>query len=340
MGHDDALVILEPDALPQLGQCEQGDRLSMLSYAVDALSTTGARVYIDAGHENWLSAEQIADRLKMVGVDKVTGFSLNVSNFYTTEDEVRFAESVRSELSKLGIADSHYVIDISRNGAGPQTEICNPSEARLGRAPQLFRGGALDGLLWIKPPGETDGACRDAPTVGFWAPAALSLLGLEGNRRRAIGVMQDGSRCHWSRPVALQRPGYCAGPVSGGGGWGVRAVRCSGCGRTGRRLRDRRSAAPHHRRADRVSTGKLVQHVNKLCTKPSSTFHLPSATPPSPLESRVGPTMATPSTTSALQRNSQDKHPPHKYQPALARQPWADHRAGRVIPELAPAEMA
>ncbi len=179
-GHDDALVIVEPDALPQVGKCEQGDRLGMLSYAVDALSTTGARVYVDAGHENWWNAAETAARLKKVGVDKVAGFSLNVANFYTTKGEVQFAESVRSELSKLGITDSHYVIDVSRNGAGPQNgRYCNPPGARLGPAPRLFQGGALDGLLWVKNPGQTDGQCRGGPVSGWWAPAALSLLGLE-----------------------------------------------------------------------------------------------------------------------------------------------------------------
>ncbi|WP_264001435.1 glycoside hydrolase family 6 protein, partial [Mycolicibacterium gadium] len=138
MGHVNAIVILEPDALPQLGQCEQGDRLGTLRYAVDTLSATGARVYIDAGHENWLSAAEAADRLKKVDVDKVAGFSLNVSNFNTTEGEVRYAESVRIELSKLGIDDAHYVIDISRNGAGTQDTTCNPPGARLGQPPQLF----------------------------------------------------------------------------------------------------------------------------------------------------------------------------------------------------------
>jgi endoglucanase len=182
-GHRDAIVILEPDALPQLGQCGQGDRLGMLRYAVDALSTTGARVYIDAGHEEWWSAAETAERLKSVGVDKVTGFSLNVSNYNTTDGEVRFAESVRSELSKLGITDSHYVIDIGRNGAGPQEDTCNAPGARLGNPPRLFRGGALDGLLWVKNPGETDGACRGGPTIGFWPDAALGLLGLHGAPR-------------------------------------------------------------------------------------------------------------------------------------------------------------
>ncbi|NTY61058.1 hypothetical protein FEG63_16050 [Mycolicibacterium sphagni] len=179
-GHFEAIVILEPDALSQLGECEQGDRLGMLQYAVDALSPTGARVFIDAGHENWWSAAEIADRLKRVGVDKVAGFSLNVSNFNMTEGEVRYAENVRHELSKLGITDSHYVIDVSRNGAGAQTDTCNPPNARLGQAPRLYHGGALDGLLWVKNPGETDGQCLGGPLMGWWAPAALRLLGLGG----------------------------------------------------------------------------------------------------------------------------------------------------------------
>lgn len=177
-GHDEAIVILEPDALPQLGKCEQGDRLSMLRFAVDELSTTGARVYIDAGNETWLTPSEIADRLHLVGVDKVAGFSLNVAAHYTTESEVRYAQRVRSELSKLGITDSHFLIDVGRNGAGPQPDNCNPPGARLGQRPQLYRGGALDGLLWIINPGETDGACRGGPVNGFWAPAALDLLGL------------------------------------------------------------------------------------------------------------------------------------------------------------------
>ncbi|BBX50950.1 hypothetical protein GCM10009645_42800 [Mycolicibacterium poriferae] len=182
-GHDDALVIIEPDALPQLGKCEQGDRLDTLTFAVDALATTGARVYIDAGHENWLSAAEAADRLSKVGVDKVRGFSLNVAAHYTTQREIAYAEDVRSELSKLGITDVHYVIDTGRNGAGPQGDNCNPPGARLGHEPQLFEGDALDGFLWVKNPGETDGACRGGPASGFWAPAALDLLGLDQDER-------------------------------------------------------------------------------------------------------------------------------------------------------------
>ncbi len=177
-GHQEAIVVLEPDALPQLGKCQQGDRLGMLRFAVAELSTTGARVYIDAGNETWLSPSEIANRLRRAGVEKVTGFSLNVAAHYTTESEVRYGQRIRAELSKLGITDAHFLIDVGRNGAGPQANNCNPPGARLGQPPRLYEGGALDGLLWIINPGETDGACRGGPVNGFWAPAALDLLGL------------------------------------------------------------------------------------------------------------------------------------------------------------------
>ena len=229
MGHDDAIVILEPDALPGL-PCPQGDRLGILSYAVDALSTTGARVYIDAGHEKWWSAAETADRLKRVGVDKVAGFSLNVSNYYPTESEVRYAESVRSQLSKLGVTDSHYVIDISRNGAGPHDDWCNPPGARLGHAPQLFRGAALDGLLWVKHPGEPDGACRGVPEVAWWAPEALSLLGLE--EAQATGAR---STAGWIAVLSV-----AAGVVAAGGVLGLacgKRRRNAGRGRLGESTR-------------------------------------------------------------------------------------------------------
>ncbi|WP_445167256.1 glycoside hydrolase family 6 protein [Mycolicibacterium sp. Dal123E01] len=209
-GHEDAIVILEPDALPQLGHCEQGDRTNTLRYAVDALSTTRARVYIDAGHENWLGAAEIADRLKKVDVGRVTGFSLNVSNYNKTEGEVTYAESVRSELGKLGVTDVHYVIDISRNGAGWQDDYCNAPGARIGHAPQLYRGGALDGLLWVKNPGESDGICHGGPTLGFWQSGALRLL--EGEGAPANGAW---SVAEWIAVLAVAVDGVAVAAVLG-----------------------------------------------------------------------------------------------------------------------------
>ena len=209
-GHDDAIVILEPDALPQLGQCEQGDRLDTLRYAVDVLSTTRARVYIDAGHEKWLSAAEVADRLKKVDVDRVTGFSLNVSNYNKTDDEVEYAEKVRAELGKLGVTNAHYVIDVSRNGAGSQDDYCNAPGARIGHAPQLYQGGALDGLLWVKNPGETDGTCHGGSVHGFWPAGALRLLGGEEAQARAAWSVAE-----WIAVLAIAVDGVAVAAVLG-----------------------------------------------------------------------------------------------------------------------------
>ncbi|MEK8227084.1 glycoside hydrolase family 6 protein [Oerskovia sp. M15] len=67
-------VVLEPDALAQLGDCSgQGDRVGYLRYASQVLSEAGAHVYIDAGHSAWLSAGAVASRLQQVGFEHAEG---------------------------------------------------------------------------------------------------------------------------------------------------------------------------------------------------------------------------------------------------------------------------
>ena len=133
---------------------------------------------------------EAANRLSMVGVDKVAGFSLNVANFYTTEGEVRYAQHIRSELSKLGITDSHFVIDIGRNGAGPQKDNLQPAGGSVGTKPRLFQGGELDGLLWIMNPGETDGPCRGGPNRVLGACRAEPARAEQGLERRVLGALR------------------------------------------------------------------------------------------------------------------------------------------------------
>ena len=120
---------LEPDALAMadcLSPEQRQERFDLLLYTVDTLTINpSAAVYVDAGHSRWLSAEEMAARLNEVGVDHVRGFSLNTSNFYTTDEEIGYGEAV-SALTN----GSHYVIDTSRNGAGPAPDTplnwCNP----------------------------------------------------------------------------------------------------------------------------------------------------------------------------------------------------------------------
>lgn len=158
-------VVLEPDALPMLDDCEgQGDRVGYLQYAARTLTEAGARVYLDIGHSGWLAPEEAARRLVLVGFEHAVGFSLNVSNYQTTEDSTAYGEQI-SEL----LGGVRFVIDSSRNGKGSNGEWCNPRGRALGERPRLVdEGSHLDALLWVKLPGESDGTCEGGPPAGQW----------------------------------------------------------------------------------------------------------------------------------------------------------------------------
>ncbi|MDJ0383685.1 glycoside hydrolase family 6 protein [Streptomyces sp. G-G2] len=102
----------------------------------------------------------------------------------------------------------HYVTDTSRNGRGAWTapagkyrdpqDWCNPPGRGLGARPTTATGAPLqDARLWIKTPGESDGACLRGtagpvdpergsadPGAGDWFPQqALELVGLANPAR-------------------------------------------------------------------------------------------------------------------------------------------------------------
>ena len=63
--------------------------------------------------------------------------------------------------------------DTSRNGLGPtaDNQWCNPDGRALGDRPSTQTGLAyVDAFLWVKAPGESDGACAGAPAAGTWMP--------------------------------------------------------------------------------------------------------------------------------------------------------------------------
>ncbi len=168
------VAIIEPDALAQLNcapQAAQSERLDLLAYATDSLRSAAPQsyLYIDAGHPYWVTSTEMARRLIQAGVAFATGFSLNVSNFVSTEDNVSYG----NHLSNL-LGGKRYVIDTSRNGRGPapDREWCNPADRALGAAPEFRPGSSspLDGYLWIKFPGESDGHCGGGPRAGAWWP--------------------------------------------------------------------------------------------------------------------------------------------------------------------------
>ena len=162
IGSGPAAVILEPDALAMadcLSGAQRQERFDLMSYAVDTLTRNPATaVYVDAGHSRWTAADEMARRLNQVGVSKARGFSLNTANFFTTEEEMGYGDAISGMTG-----GAHYVIDTSRNGAGPadgDMYWCNPTGRALGAAPTTATGnGNVDAFLWVKRPGESDGAC-------------------------------------------------------------------------------------------------------------------------------------------------------------------------------------
>lgn len=167
-----AAVILEPDALAAMDCLSATDRqmrLDLLKFAVQTFASKGSiSVYLDAGHPRWQSAATMASRLLSAGVSSARGFSLNVSNYLYTSDNVAYG----TQLSAL-VGGKHFVIDTGRNGLGPTADYqwCNAAGRALGPRPTTATGNALiDAYLWIKTPGESDGACNGAPSSGTWMP--------------------------------------------------------------------------------------------------------------------------------------------------------------------------
>jgi endoglucanase len=162
LGGSPATIVVEPDAVAHtncLSDDQLQERFGLLKYAVTALTRDPAAVvYLDGGHSRWLSADELANRLTQSGVQQARGFSLNANNFFATDEEIGYGEAVSGILG-----GSHYVIDTSRNGAGPASGAlawCNPSGRALGVAPTTATAGAhADAYLWIKRPGESDGSC-------------------------------------------------------------------------------------------------------------------------------------------------------------------------------------
>jgi endoglucanase len=174
-----AVLILEPDALGLLDKCyspaQQSDRVAMLEKAVRLLKAQpGLTVYIDAGNAGWIPAEPMAKRLSDAGIAHADGFSLNVSNYVSTEDSLAYGREISRHLG-----GAHFIIDTSRNGNGPTSDRqwCNPDGRALGSPPTTRTGEPLcDAFLWIKRPGESDGTCNGGPRAGqFWPEYALGL---------------------------------------------------------------------------------------------------------------------------------------------------------------------
>ena len=186
LGGKRAVIILEPDALAGMNCLSaplRAERLALIKDAVSVFKSKGASVYIDAGHARWISAGEMATRLKAAGVDQAAGFSLNISNFLGNAVNIAYGEAVSRQ-----IGGKHFIIDTSRNGAGASQagNWCNPSGQTIGASPTSNTGNRLvDAFLWVKVPGESDGTCGGGPKAGqWWADYALALAG-----KKSAGIL-------------------------------------------------------------------------------------------------------------------------------------------------------
>lgn len=178
LGDRQPIVIYEPDGLPHTTLMEKKPaqkRLELMKQSLSILrENCNAHVYADIGHSNWLDPETAGKLLNSVCNSETRGFSVNVSNYRTTKESVKWAERVRE------YADvDYYVVDTSRNGAGPYgNEWCNPPERALGIPPTTHtQVEHCDAYLWIKVPGESDGTCNGGPPAGkFWLEYARDLV--------------------------------------------------------------------------------------------------------------------------------------------------------------------
>jgi cellulase/cellobiase CelA1 len=211
LGERPAVLILEPDALAELRSCldtaQQHARLQMLSYAVKTLQTNSDQVYLDAGHSNWVPADQMAARLRAADVAQASGFALNVANYDTTNREIGYATQLNRD---LGMA-KRFVIDTSRNGNGGAGGPAPPAAASTPRAlpgagagplaHQLFTDRYTQAAIWVRAhPGDPRAQqigqyIASQPTAQWFGPwnrdltAAVSGYTIAASREHKVPVL-------------------------------------------------------------------------------------------------------------------------------------------------------
>ncbi|MCX3059682.1 glycoside hydrolase family 6 protein [Streptomyces sp. GXMU-J5] len=164
--------------------------------------------------------------------DTVNGTSVRQSkwidwNRYT--DELSYAQAMRKELVSVGFnSDIGMLIDTSRNGwggaarptgPGPTTSVdayvdggrydrridignwCNQAGAGLGERPQASPAAGIDAYVWMKPPGESDGASKAIANdegKGFDRMCDPTYTGNVRNNNHMSGALPDAPLAgHW-----------------------------------------------------------------------------------------------------------------------------------------------
>ncbi|WP_315860837.1 glycoside hydrolase family 6 protein [Amycolatopsis sp. EV170708-02-1] len=164
--------------------------------------------------------------------DTVGGTSVRTSKWIDWNryvDELSYAQAFRQEAIRAGFpADVGMLIDTSRNGwggtarpsgPGPSTTVdayvnggktdrrihlgnwCNQAGAGLGERPKAAPEAGIDAYVWIKPPGESDGASKEIPNTegkGFDRMCDPTYTGNPRNQYNMSGALPDAPLSgHW-----------------------------------------------------------------------------------------------------------------------------------------------
>ena len=112
LGDRPAVVVLEPDAIPQaIDGCEGVDpaaRYEVLTQAVAILDRQPGDPRLPRRRQlQWITdLAALSDALRRSGLAQADGFALNVSNFQTTEDSAAYGLALSEQLERDGLPAS------------------------------------------------------------------------------------------------------------------------------------------------------------------------------------------------------------------------------------------
>jgi cellulose 1,4-beta-cellobiosidase len=212
----DFAIVLEPDSLGNaitnqgVPFCATATPIyeEGIAYAIAKLQFPNVNLYMDAAHGGWLGwadnlkptaqifARVVAMAKKINPAAKIRGYSTNVSNYnpfnavvrenYTeyspSWDESHYASSLAPFLEAEGLP-SNFIIDqgrVAQPGArAAWGDWCNVAPAGFGELPGSKTNNThIDSIVWIKPGGESDGACglAGSPVAGAWFDEYVQML--------------------------------------------------------------------------------------------------------------------------------------------------------------------
>ncbi|GAA1978508.1 hypothetical protein GCM10009798_44680 [Nocardioides panacihumi] len=125
IGGSRVLIALEPDLAITTNPARDGVhdprvRQSLTRYAAKWFHDHNRRatVYLDAGASDWLSPDQAAALLRRSGVAYVRGFSLDITHYTRTPDNITQGAAILRALARRGVSGKHFVIDTADSGRG------------------------------------------------------------------------------------------------------------------------------------------------------------------------------------------------------------------------------